>query len=317
MIVTVTLNAAIDKSLAVPGLRLGHRHRAVENLTLAGGKGINIARALKQLEVPVIATGLTGGPTGTRIVEALTADAVLCDFVRIKDESRTNISLFDPTDGSQTEINEHGPAVSEQEIQLFRDKLSYLAKGASIVVFAGSLPRNVDPTIYATFIEDLRSLNVTTVIDAEGDPLLYAARAQPDLISPNVIESEELVGYEFTHIDDRWKALEEIQTLGPQEVIMTSPDGCFALLKGNNSLQRYCVRTKKYQTVASVGSGDAFLAGYLAKRYAQRPANECLQFAVACGSASTHQLGAGLIDLGKLPDILKAVHIENPYAQLS
>src|ERR671938_729000 len=148
MIITATLNAAIDKTLAVPNVRLGRRHRSTEQRTMAGGKGVNIARALKLLGQPVIATGFAGGPTGTRIVEQLTEEAILSDFVRIREESRTNTAVVDPTTGDQTEINERGPAVSEQEAELFVDKLLYLAKGASICVFAGSLPRQVDTEIY-------------------------------------------------------------------------------------------------------------------------------------------------------------------------
>ena len=131
MIITVTLNTAIDKTLSVPNFRLGRRHR----------KGVNVARVLKTLGAPVIATGFAGGPTGTRIVEQLTQLSVLSDFVRIREESRTNTAVIDPTTGEQTEINERGPKVSEQEIELFVDKLLYLAKGASMCVFAGSLPR--------------------------------------------------------------------------------------------------------------------------------------------------------------------------------
>ena len=93
MIVTVTLNAALDRTLTVPNFQLGHRHRASQGLTLAGGKGINVARALKRLDVPVVATGLAGGRTGTRIVEELTSEAILNDFVRIADESRTSTEL--------------------------------------------------------------------------------------------------------------------------------------------------------------------------------------------------------------------------------
>src|SRR5580700_78764 len=155
MIITVTLNAAIDKSLSVPNFRLGRRHRTVEQRTMAGGKGVNIARALKALGQPVIATGMAGGATGTRIVEQLTEEAILNDFVRIREESRTNTSVLDPTDGEQTEINERGPAVSEAEVELFRDKLVYLARCAAIVVFAGSLPRGVPPDFYAALIRDL------------------------------------------------------------------------------------------------------------------------------------------------------------------
>ena len=111
MIVTVTLNAAFDRSLTVPIFQLGHRHRSSDVLTLAGGKGINVARALKLLDVPVVATGLAGGLTGTRIVEELTAEAILNDFVRIGDESRTSTAVLDPMSGTYTEINEWGPKV--------------------------------------------------------------------------------------------------------------------------------------------------------------------------------------------------------------
>src|SRR5438094_1804231 len=122
MIITVTLNAAIDKSLSVPNFRMGRRHRTVEQRTMAGGKGVNIARTLKELGQPVIATAFAGGATGTRIVEQLTEESIRNDFVRIPDEWRTNTSVLDPTPGEQTEITERGPAVSPPETELFPDK---------------------------------------------------------------------------------------------------------------------------------------------------------------------------------------------------
>ena len=93
----------------------------------------------------MIATGLVGGATGTRIVEALDDESILNAFVRIREESRTNTAVLDPTTGMHTEINERGPSVSAHELELFREKLLYLAQGASICVFAGSLPRGVEP----------------------------------------------------------------------------------------------------------------------------------------------------------------------------
>ena len=104
MIVTVTLNAALDRTLTVPHFLRGQRHRASQVLTLAGGKGINVARALKRLEVPVVATGLAGGRTGTRIVEELTAEAILNDFVRIGEESRASTAVVDPMELSLIHI---------------------------------------------------------------------------------------------------------------------------------------------------------------------------------------------------------------------
>src|SRR5881227_2722388 len=123
MIVTVTLNAALDRTLTVPNFRSGHRHRASQGLTLAGGKGINIARALKRLGVPVVATGLAGGGTGTRIVEELTGEAILNDFVRIAGESRTSTAVVDPTGSTYTEINEWGPHVEPEELELLLEKV--------------------------------------------------------------------------------------------------------------------------------------------------------------------------------------------------
>src|SRR5437870_5323628 len=106
---TVTLNAAIDKTLRVANLQIGLRHRCQPGLVQPGGKGINVARALRNLGQPVIATGLGGGRTGLRIVEELTADGILNDFVRIRDESRTSTLVVDPTgDGAPTQIVEYG-----------------------------------------------------------------------------------------------------------------------------------------------------------------------------------------------------------------
>ena len=128
MIVTVTLNAALDRSLTVPILQVGHRHRASEVVTLAGGKGVNVARALKRLDVPVVATGLAGGRTGTRIVEELTAEAILNDFVRIQDESRTSTLLLDPTASTHTEIYEWGPRVTPSELGMLMDNSASVAR---------------------------------------------------------------------------------------------------------------------------------------------------------------------------------------------
>ena len=175
---------------SVPNFRLGRRHRTVEQTTMPGGKGVNVARVLKTLGAPVIATGFTGGADRHPYRRPAHQPSVLSDFVRIREESRTNTAVIDPTTGEQTEINERGPKVSEQETELFVDKLLYLAKGASMCVFAGSLPREVDIDIYARLIRELRRLGVTTLVDTDGDPLRRAVRAEPDLVSPNVLQAE-------------------------------------------------------------------------------------------------------------------------------
>ena len=310
MIITVTLNAALDKTLEVPNFTPGRRHRTVDQTTMPGGKGVNIARAIKRLGQPVIATGLAGGATGNRILEALGDEAILNAFVRIREESRTNTAVLDTTTGMHTEINERGPAISVNELELFREKLLYLAKGARICVFAGSLPRGLETDVYAGLIREVRKLGVTTMIDTDGEPMRLAVRAEPDLVSPNELEAEELVGHEFNDSDDRASAVVEMRRLGAAEAIMTVSDGCYAQVLEGGSPALYRVRVQEQEARSSIGSGDAFLAGYVAARYAGRPPVDCLRFGVACGAESIHHVGAGIVEPGKVERMLDEVDAE-------
>jgi 1-phosphofructokinase/tagatose 6-phosphate kinase len=310
MIITITLNAALDKTLEVPNFTPGRRHRTVDQTTMPGGKGVNIARAIKRLGQPVIATGLAGGATGTRIVEALSHEAILNDFVRIREESRTNTAVLDPTSGLHTEINERGPSVSAMELELFRDKLLYLAKGASMCVFAGSIPRGVEPDIYAGLIREVKKLGVVTMVDTDGDPLRLAVRAEPHVVSPNELEAEELVGHEFNDDDDRAQAVVEMIQMGATQAIMTVSDGCYAQVLEDGVPVLYRVRIEEQEARSTIGSGDAFLAGYVASCYAGRPPVGCLRYGVACGAESTQLFGAGLLDPGKVERLLPEVEAE-------
>jgi 1-phosphofructokinase/tagatose 6-phosphate kinase len=265
-------------------------------LTLAGGKGINVARTLKALDVPVVATGLVGGRTGTRIVEDLTGEGILNDFVRIGDESRTSTAVVDPTAGSYTEINEWGPAVMDEELQMLREKLHYLSRGASAVVFAGSLPRDVDDDFYAEAIRDLNRRGVQTVLDCEGEPLRRGVDAEPFLVSPNQGEAEGLVGQEFSDDEDFLMALDAIVELGARNVLVTHETGCFALVREERRRRRFRALAPSLEPVSAVGAGDVLLAGFLAARFAERPLEDALRAAVAVASASTLEIGAGRFD---------------------
>ncbi|HZO50038.1 MAG TPA: 1-phosphofructokinase family hexose kinase [Gaiellaceae bacterium] len=296
MIVTVTLNAALDRSLTVPIFQLGHRHRASEVLTLAGGKGINVARALKRLDVPVVATGLAGGRTGTRIVEELTAEAILNDFVRIRDESRTSTAVVDPTSGTYTEINEWGPKVTEAELDTLLEKLHYLSRGADVVVLAGSLPRGVADGFYAEVVRDLARRSVRAVLDSEGEPLALGVEAEPWLVAPNQREVEQLVGQELEEDDDFLMALERVADMGARNVLITHEGGCFALVREDRQTRRYAAVSPHVEPVSTVGAGDVLLAQWLAARLDGKPVEEALRLAVGAGAASVLEVGAGRFD---------------------
>ncbi|HXF98962.1 MAG TPA: 1-phosphofructokinase family hexose kinase [Gaiellaceae bacterium] len=296
MIVTVTVNAALDRTLTVPVFQIGFRHRATDVLTLAGGKGINVARALKRLDVPVVATGLAGGRTGTRIVEELTGEAILNDFVRIGGESRTSTAVVDPTAGTYTEINEWGPAVTAAELETLLEKLRYLSRGADFVVLAGSLPRKVPDSFYAEAIRELSRREVRVVLDTEGEPLRIGVEAGPFLVSPNQREAEQLVGQELEDDEDFRMALDAIGELGARNVLITLENGCFALLRFGRRPRLLRAFAPHVEPVSRVGSGDVLLAQFLAALVEDRPAEEALRLAVAAGAASVRELGAGRFD---------------------
>jgi 1-phosphofructokinase/tagatose 6-phosphate kinase len=311
VILTVTLNAAIDRTVAVPNFRLGRRHRAVESRTVAGGKGINVARALSLLGRPVIASGFVGGPTGTRVLEGLQEESVLTDFSRIASETRINLAVIDPTSGEQSEINERGPAVSPEEVKRLFDRIGYLANGAKICVLAGSVPPGAGDDLYARLVDDLSRRGVPVVLDAEGEAMMAGLRAGASMVTPNEAEAEELVGQEFADKGDLAQGLRELVRLGASEAAITRPDGCVAAVGEGNSRRLLEVHTEPLEAVSTVGSGDAFVAGYVAARYEGREAEDCLAYGVACGAESTQHFGAGTVDRNQVERLLGEVSVHD------
>jgi 1-phosphofructokinase family hexose kinase len=312
VIVTVTMNTALDRILTVPNFQRGHRHRASEKLTLAGGKGIIVARALKRLGVPVVATGLVGGRNGRRILEELNEEAVLNDLVRIDDESRTSTAVIDPTSGEYTEIIEWGPLVHPEELEILREKIDYLSRGAEIVVFAGSLPRGVDDGFYADMIRELNRRNVPTVLDTEGDPLRLGVEAEPELVTPNQLEAEALVGQEFSDQEDFVLALDTISEMGARNVLVKHERGVFAHLrreKERGRPMRFRVESPPIEVVSPVGAGSVLLAAFIAARLERMPPDEALRRAVAAGTASTLVVGSGQFDLREAGRLVGDVNV--------
>ncbi len=296
MIVTVTPNAALDKTIQVPSMQIGMRHRGARGLVAPGGKGINVARALRIMQEPVIATGLKGGETGSRIVRELTLEGILNDFVTIEGESRSSTVLVDPTSGRQTEIIENGPSVTTAELERLLERLEYLARDAYAVVLAGSLPRDVPEGWYAEAAKVVRRAGAQIVLDSEGDPLRQGVVAEPHLVAPNQREAEELVGHEFSGDADVVDALDEIADMGARNVLITTETGVAALLREGGQVRRFRVRAPRIDVLSTVGAGDALLAGYLSSRLRGGSPEEALLHGVACGTASTLLAGAGMYD---------------------
>jgi 1-phosphofructokinase/tagatose 6-phosphate kinase len=311
MILTVTANAAVDKTLTVANLQLGRRHRAQQGLVMPGGKGLNVARSLKRLGEPVIAVGMAGGRAGTQITDGLDAEGIVNDFVRINAESRTSTAVIDPTSGLSTEINEYGPEVTEEEVEALLDKIRYLAGAVSTIVFAGSLPRRVPTAFYAEIVREMNRRRIRTVVDVEGEPLRLALAAEPSLVFPNQREAEALVGNEFQTDEDFQHGLASIAAMGARGVLVTLTTGCYALLQeGKGKRRMYRAWIPRVEAVSAVGSGDAFLAGYVAALEAGQGPEECLRAALACGAANTQTVGAGVFDPRDVPRYSSMVEVQ-------
>ena len=311
MILTVTPNAAIDKTLRVANLQIGRRHRCEPGSIRAGGKGINVARALRALSEPVVATGLAGGRTGQMIVDDLVSSGIVSQFQRIADESRATTIFIDPAgEGRATEVIEYGPEVSDEELGKLEQTLAYLCRGASAVVFAGSLPRRVPDDWYAKAIRDARKARVLTVLDSEGEALRLGVAGEPDLVLPNQLEAEALVGFEFETTEDVVVGLEMIAEMGARSVVMTRDDGAYVLAREGGRTHVLRATIPALDVVSAVGSGDALTAGFLAARRAERPLAEVLRHAVACGAASTQEIAPGALDPKEVSRLVALVDIE-------
>jgi len=189
-----------------------------------------------------------------------------------------------------------GPAVQERELDLLLDKLHYLTQGAELVVFAGSLPRDVPDEFYAEAIRDLARRHVPSALDCDKEPLRLGVEAEPLLVTPNQAEAESLVGQEFHDTEDFRLGLEQITALGARNVLITTDGGCVASVREDREPRRFSADAPRVEPVSVVGSGDVLLAGYVAARSAGRSLEESLRAAVAAGTASTLELGAGRFD---------------------
>ena len=311
MIITVTPNAAVDKTLTVPNFQTGFRHRASESLTLPGGKGVNIARALKALGEPVVATGLVGGRAGQQIVEGLQRENILNDFVHIGGESRTSTAVVDPTTMTQTEVVEYGPVVSEAETAALLDKTEYLAKGARFVVLAGSLPRKMPEDFYAQLLQRVRKHRCFVVLDSAAEPLRRGVRGRPNLVVPNVREAEDLVGHEFHDDQDIIDATGIVCEIGARNAIIKTQSGCVARFQVGRKQRVFRASIASLETVVStVGSGDSFVAGFVSARFRRLDLADCLREALAAGAANTQRYGAGVLDGALAARLLESTDVE-------
>lgn len=310
MILTVTLNPALDRTMTVPNFQVGMRHRATETVILPGGKGVNVARAVKALGRPVIATGFVGGRKGDQIVADLNGEGILCDFVRVAGESRISTAVVDPATNRITEINEQGPEIQPEELESLYDKLDYLGRAVEVVVFAGSVPLGLDDDCYARLIEKVRPLGVKVFFYTFADPLRLGIKARPDYIFPKLIEAEKVIGYEFTSMEDRILAARRMREMGAGSVVITFRFGCVAELEQGGTHRTFIGRMPDVETLSPLGWGDALVGGFAVKLMDGQPPEQCLRFGLGCAAANLTRFGAGVLLSSDAERLAKQVELE-------
>ena len=282
MILTVTLNAALDVTYQVPALRLGESHRPSAVDTRAGGKGINVARVLAALGHETMVTGLVGGQTGAAIRADVMVAGLREALFEMASPSRRTVTIV--SDGAATAVNEPGPPVSISDWADFVGGYHALAANASVVVLSGSLPPTLPPDAYAQLV---RATATPTIVDTSGEPLIAALAARPDLVKPNAAELRETTGLTDpvaaarTLLDRGAGAV--VASLGPNGLVAVTPEGVWRAappepLHGNPT-----------------GAGDACVAALAASMALDWPTR--LVEAVAVSAAAVPCPLAGDIDL--------------------
>lgn len=305
MILTVTLNAALDITYRVPALVPHASHRVTEVTERPGGKGLNVARVLAALGHDVTVTGFAGGDTGRTLREHLAAEPRVTDALApVAGATRRTLAVVDATTGDTTQLNEPGPAVTPAEWAAFLGAFEELAHrpGLAAVALCGSLPPGVPVGAYARLVRAARTARVPVLLDTSGEPLRRGVAARPDLVKPNADELAELTGSHepgrATRDVRRRGAHAVVASLGADGLLAVTPDGAWRALP------------PKRVHGNPTGAGDSAVAGLLSGLAEGLPWPDRLARAVALSAATVAAPVAGEFDPATYEDLLPRVAVD-------
>lgn len=294
MILCLNLNAAIDKTIVVTSFHIDKIHRPESVLLLAGGKGCNVARALKRLgEIPVVC-GWVGGFAGQFIEADLKREGLKTAFVNTDYESRTCTSILDRTNQTMTEIYENGDPVPMDRIDELREFVSHDITRYQAITLSGSMPPGVPPDFYADLIQIANAANVPAFLDTSGEALKKGIAARPFLVKPNETEAKSLLGLDDERKVDFSKMAEEI-SMRYQTKVLLSLGAEGAAAADTNGVFRVVI--PKVEAISAVGSGDCTMAGIVHGFLQGSTFEESVVCGVAAGTANTLMIGASQFKL--------------------
>jgi 1-phosphofructokinase family hexose kinase len=304
MILTVTLNAAVDKTHVIPGFGTGRVNRPAEVLALAGGKGINVARVLRELGEPAFATGIVAGHSGAFIETCLDAEGIVHAFHRLpRGESRTCLAVVHPETGTTTEINETGARVEPEEFERFVARFEALLPQASWVALSGSMPPGLTGEAYLRLMAIARRAGKRVSLDTSGCALAEALASEPDVVKPNQDEAEALLGHPVT-LERLPEAVQGLLARGARMVALSL--GALGAAVATRD-EAWYYQAPAVSVVNPIGSGDSFLAGLLVALSRGQSLAEAGRLAVACGTANAAVAGAAACKLALIHTLLPQI----------
>ena len=306
MIATVTLNPSLDRTITVDGLVLGESNRWASLRYFAGGKGIDVSRAVHEMGGQTVAYGFIGGPEGRTLEILLDEDGVLFSFTPIEQATRTNFIVSDTKAHQQTIINAPGPQISKKELERFIEKLRRISPPPDLMVVSGSVPPGVPADIYYSIIMDAKDYGVRTVLDSAGQWLKESIRAKPYLIKPNVREAEELLETELPTEEAIIEAALDLVDMDIEMVVISrGKDGIIAATK--KSIVKAVPPSVKVRS--AVGAGDCTMAGLALKLAAGESLVEACRWGTAMGTAAVLTPGTELCRRADVEELLPQIQV--------
>ena len=308
MILTVTLNPAVDKVYEVESFAVGDVFRPKDMWATAGGKGLNVSRVATILGEKVRATCCLCGSNGAVIRNEIKKQGIEDAFVEISGETRICIAINDPIANTSTEILEPGPVITAQEQEKFLKRFRQLVKEADIVTISGSLPKGVDIDFYGKLIDISREFGKRVLLDTSGESLLKSLEFTPFMIKPNETELEAIADKKISTEQDILETAIKIHQMGIQLVCVTlGGNGCIAVTEEG----AFRLNAPSIETVSTVGSGDSFLAGCAVALVQNQPIETVLKTAMACGMANTQFARTGYVSRELVDKFYKTVVINH------
>lgn len=306
MILTVTLNAAIDKRYVVEEYKPGQVNRVKECAYTPGGKGLNVSKPASIAGAEVVATGFVGGYSGKYIEAALQPFGIQSEFYHLEAESRSCINIWDEKNQQQTEFLEPGFTVSEEEFQAFLQEFRELVKRASVVTMSGSAPKGVPVDCYKRMVEICKEESRKVILDTSGALLEKGITALPTMIKPNQDEIKMLTGKACDSLEDIMEAATKLHKTGIEIVAVSlGGDGCIVACK--DGIYRGVV--PKIHAVNTVGCGDAMIAGFALGLAENASIEDTIRKASAVSAASAMHEETGIFCMEDMERILPQVQI--------